>query len=259
MTSLRQKNSERYVLDQLLAALGRQSGYEIENSETPDFIISICGRREGVEITSYHNNGGKLSRRAVEEEWKDMVTSAEQFCKKRPEIGNVAVMIKFKARVPGKKEQGKFLEEIQNLICVNRDKLRSGVYRVRGEITSELMSRYVDSIHLREVDGIGKWDKAGNVIDLPAVRIASIIKEKSDKNYLEVDELWLVIYGGCTPSGMILLPDGLHEFMRCVELCTNLELSRFSRVYVFSKMGLFGWDRVRHWQEIQLPLSYLAS
>src|SRR5580704_4998378 len=55
MTRSTQKASERQTLDTLLSALGLRPEAKPVEGETPDFMLTLSGRRIGVEVTMYRS------------------------------------------------------------------------------------------------------------------------------------------------------------------------------------------------------------
>jgi hypothetical protein len=55
MTRLNQKASERQTLDTVLNALGLRPDAEPVEGEAPDFVVTLSGRRIGVEVTMYRS------------------------------------------------------------------------------------------------------------------------------------------------------------------------------------------------------------
>jgi len=94
--------------------------------------------------------------------------------------------------------------------------------------------------------------------------ISRIIVEKSEKQYRLTDELWLVVQGSQRPSETILAINGVSEFNARPDLQEILAASPFSRVYIFTAMGLFQWGPdggkwLRTMDQLFFPDSYTST
>jgi hypothetical protein len=98
----------------------------------------------------------------------------------------------------------------------------------------------------------GEWDANKNFgfVNRPAPTIARIIADKARKvkSYRHTDEIWLVIERSGRPSETVLPIRGITEFNENPQMREHLANSPFSRVYVFTAMGLFSWYRGGSWQ-----------
>jgi hypothetical protein len=247
MTRPIQKQYERETLIKLLSTIQVQLDSQPLEGETPDFMIPMSGRTIGVEVTMYQSGRtvAGLPKRAIEAEWEEFETSSQIFQRENTELTNVYILFRFKDAIPPRRERDVFFREV--LEFVRGTGCRIGNEYVdfwRGEITSSLMSKYLKDIVLRRCER-GQWDSnmTAGFIAVPAETISRIVTEKSAKQYRPADELWLVIEGSHRPSEMILAIRGVSELNASPDLLENLTASPFSRVYAFTAMGLFRWDR----------------
>jgi hypothetical protein len=104
MTRAIQKAEERAVLDLVFAGLGVLPDREPDLSgETPDAIVTIGGRRIGIEITAYDSGEmieGKHGRRQVESEWDKIKLASEAFRAIEPDLKDVNAILFFSGSVP---------------------------------------------------------------------------------------------------------------------------------------------------------------
>jgi hypothetical protein len=115
MTREVQKIIERRTLDVLLASLGLTPRQEPEAGEAPDFMVSLSGRRIGVEITIYSSADvvdGGYARRQVESEWDKLRLASQSFCTTHPDLRDINVNLIFAGPVPPQRQHADFLEEI---------------------------------------------------------------------------------------------------------------------------------------------------
>lgn len=245
MTRPIQKQDERETLIRLLATIRVQLDSHPLEGETPDFMIPVSGRMIGVEVTMYQSGRkvADLPKRAIEAEWEEFETSSQIFQRENTELTNVYILFRFKDAIPPRRERSVFFREV--LEFVRRTQINDEYVDFwRGEITSSLMSKYLKDIVLRRCEH-GHWDSniTAGFIAVPAETISRIVTEKSAKQYRPADELWLVIEGSHRPSEMILAIRGVSELNASPDLLENLTESPFSRIYAFTAMGLFRWDR----------------
>jgi len=115
------------------------------------------------------------------------------------------------------------------------------------------MTKYLRDI-VANIHKDAEWDsnKTSGFVEHPAPIISRIIADKTIlvKTYRKTDEMWLVIERSSRPSETVLPIHGVHELNTEYSLRNNLDNSSFSRVYVFTAMGLFQWDRLGGWQNV---------
>ncbi len=268
MTRPRKKQDESEALSELLSATRVELESQPLESETPDFVIRMSGRTIGVEITMYRSGQALagIPKRAIEAAWEEFETTSQIFRREHPELASIYILFRFKDAIPPRQEHDRFVCEV--LECVRCMGYRTGngcVSLWRGEITSPLMRKYLKDIVLRRCER-SEWDSnitAGFVV-APAGIISRIIVEKSEKQYRLTDELWLVVQRSQRPSETILAINGVSEFNASPDLQEILAASPFSRVYIFTAMGLFQWDRTAvngcaRWTKCFFPDSYIST
>jgi hypothetical protein len=246
MTRLAQKQQERAVLRQLFRN-SKIVDANYEDGERPDFIVRVANRSIGIEVTMFRSNEsrGDHSRRSVEASWEEL----KKLWGERER--NISVLLRFIANTPTRRELRGFLEEIVMFIETNKD-IISGRYQLfwRYTFSSPLMSKYLWAIGLAKYDQ-GSFDSnltAGFLVPRPAETIAAIVSGKSGKKFRAVNELWLVIHSSGRPSEMVLPINGASELDTCPRLQEVLEICCFSKLFIFTALGLLGWDAdCRRW------------
>jgi hypothetical protein len=159
---------------------------------------------------------------------------------------NIAIIFGFKNVIPCKKEHDQFFVEINEFISLHKNALTENLSPYSfDQFTSPLMMKYLLYI-AANIHESGEWDsnKTSGFVDRLAATVARIIATKASlvKSYRTTDEMWLVIQNSGRPSETVLPIHGITEF-------ANPEInSPFSRVYVFTAMGLFSWFRGGEWQ-----------
>src|SRR5579883_3252908 len=97
MTRSDQKAAERRTLERLLSALGI-AATDIDEGETPDFMLTTSGKRVGVEITMYQSGAtvdSGVSRRPVESEWEALELATRDFQAAHADLRNINVGLMF--------------------------------------------------------------------------------------------------------------------------------------------------------------------
>jgi hypothetical protein len=247
MTRPTQKQDEQRTLLELMAAIGVQLESCPMEGEVPDFMIQISDRTVGIEVTMYQSKRtvAGIQKRVVEAEWEELERSSQTFQNENSELAGIYILFRFKDGVPSRRERADFFCEILEFV-------RSNGCRIGDEwadfwcyeLTSPLMIKYLKAIVLRRGER-SEWDSniTAGFIDRPADTISRIVAEKSTRNYRPADELWLVIQRSHRPSEMVLPISGVSELDASLDLQRNLTASPFSKVYAFTAMGLFLWDR----------------
>jgi hypothetical protein len=251
MTREVQKTIERQTLEVVLAALGLRPDQEPEAGETPDFIVSLAGRRIGVEITMYSSSDtvdGGHRRRQVESEWDKLQAAARAHCTTRPELRDINVGLYFRGPVPPRRQHIDFIKEVADFIAAHRHELRSeDLDYWPPTISTPLMVEYLQVLYLR-VDRYAVWHSnlTASFVATPATStVADIVADKSTRNFWLADELWLAIQCG-TRISETLLPIGSNDF----NMVPALDGFRFSRVFALTYLGVYQWKAGEGWRKL---------
>ena len=249
MTRLNQKASERPTLDTVLNALGLRPDAEPVEGEAPDFVVTLSGRRIGVEVTMYRSGNtleGGSERRQAEAEWAKLLSASHAFRSARPELLDVNVGLMFKGTVPPRRLHAAFMEEVAAFIRAHRDDLKpSDIDYRQWDFSTPLMCDYLQIICLR-TDRHAVWhtNLAAGFVATPATStVADIVAAKSGKQFRLTDELWLAIQ--CSPliSETLLPIEGVADF----DSVPPLDGFLFSRVFVLTYLGVYHWKRGGGW------------
>ncbi len=244
MTRPIQKTSERATLDVVLAAVGLRLDQEPVAGETPDFTLSVSGRKIGVEITMYRSGDGS-GRRQVESEWDKLKIASDAFRNQHPELRDINVGLMFKDTVPPRRRHTEFMQEIAAFIRAQRGDLEShDVEYWPPSFPSALMREYLRTVYLR-VDRFAVWHSnlAGGFVARPDSTIAEIVAEKAQKNFRPTDELWLAIQCSVRISEMVSTILGVVDF----EAVPSLDAFPFERVFLLAFNGAYQWKRGEAW------------
>jgi hypothetical protein len=259
MTRPIKKAEEREIVERLLSAIHLNA--EIDDTcEKPDIILEAPDRPKiGVEVTMYASSKvvGNVTLRQVEAAWESVEFASREFRNENPILGDVAIIFRFRNVLPEKKEYSTFFQEIRDFVVAKKREITAqfAVYS-SYQFTSPLMTKYLTDIAVN-LHKSGEWDsnKTSGFVDRPANTIAKIISEKASKAkfYRKTQEIWLVIARSPRPSEFVLPISGIGEFSANVEIFESLKTAPFSRVYVFTAMGLFCWLQAGGWQVIGAP------
>jgi hypothetical protein len=252
MTRPSQKVSERQTLDTVLNGLGLRPEADLVEGETPDFMLTLSGRRIGVEVTMYRSGDtveGGSERRQAEAEWSKLLSASDAFRSARPELHDVNVILTFKGPVPPRRLHAEFMEEIATFTHTHRDGLEtSDIDYWQWDFSTPMMRDYLQSISLR-IDQHAVWytNLATGFVALPATStIPKIVAQKSRKQFRPTDELWLVIQTGTLISEILLDIEGVKEY----DSIQGLENSQFSRIFVLAFTGAYQWKRGDGWHKL---------
>jgi hypothetical protein len=252
MTRSVQKTDERAILDLIMVALGERSDREPEPGETPDFLVTIRGRRIGVEITAYDSGEvieGRHGRRQVESEWDKFKLASDAFRAAEPDLKDVNAILYFSGSVPPHREHTDFLNEIAAFIRAHRQELtnKDTDYDPR-HFSTPLMRAHLQVLYLRTCP-YAEWKAnldAGFVATATTSLIPDIVARKSTKQFRPTDELWIAIHCTTKISGT-LLPVDLSDFET---LSAPLAACQFGRVFVLTYLGSFQWKRGDGWRQL---------
>jgi hypothetical protein len=252
MTRPSKKASERQTLDRVLSGLGLCPDTEPVEGETPDFMVTLSGRRIGVEVTMYRSGEtveGGSERRQAEAEWPKLLAASDAFRSARPELGDVNVGFMWKGPVPPRRLHAEFMEEVAAFTRAHRDELKSSdIDYWPQDFSTTLLREYLQTIYLR-IDRHAVWytSLAAGFVALPETStIAEIVAEKSRKRFRPADELWLVIQSGTLISEMLLDINGAEDY----GTVRGLEDSQFSRVFALAFTGSYQWKRGDIWRKL---------
>jgi hypothetical protein len=251
MTREVQKTIERQTLEVVLAALGLRPDREPEAGEAPDFVVSLSGHRIGIEITMYSSTDtvdGRLGRRQVESEWDKLRSAAQAFCKTRPDLRDINIILMFSGPVPPRRQHIDFIKEIAAFVATQRHALRSEEIEYwPQDFSTPLMATYLQMLCIR-VDRFAGWSSnltAGFVATPATSTIADIVSDKSAKQFRPVDELWLAIQCS-TRISELLLPIGSNDF----DMVPSLDGFRFARVFIWTLLGVYQWKIGEGWRKL---------
>lgn len=251
MTRQRKKAAERAALAALLTALGVAPA-NVDEGETPDFVLALDGRSVGVEMTTFQSNtsmDGRLGRRQVESEWERLDKAIEAFRQARPELRDLNVGLMFHGAGPPRGVHQAFMEEVAAFALGRAVGLTDrDVELWPPAFTSPLMSKYLRTVYLRRCE-YARWysNIVAGWIGLPDSTLGQIVEQKSSRPFRATDELWLAIQSTTRVSELLIPLNGSADFEAIPGLEEVLRSSPFSRTFVFGPGGLFQWSRSTGW------------
>ena len=161
MTSSHQKQLERSILQFYLHIAGLHG--EVVAQELPDFVVTIRGRRIGVEITEYHQptySGHKFSRTQVEREWDRIRAAVVEYRESHTGLEDLSVRLSFtNLRVPNSNQHHHLIRAIHNEIERVKPDLSDRFTTIRiNDGHSAVLRRYLESIDVRVANSYLEWD-----------------------------------------------------------------------------------------------------
>ena len=193
------KEFERYYLKEFFKLLN-ETPENIQDSESPDFIVNIHQLEIGIEITEFHSDlkGEKgWPRRLVEEAWASLQKKIMTEVEKYEELKNMKGLLSFEnVEIPRNSEQKSFIDE---LIQVSLEMFKTGQQKISPGINYPLLNKYLKKFCLEKVNCYitWEWNHNASFIGLSERELINTVKSKIDraKDYLKrhVDELWLIV------------------------------------------------------------------
>jgi hypothetical protein len=250
VTRPEQKQQEREILGRYLRTIGLKGEIE-KGPEPPDFIVTVDGRRLGIEITEYHQpapSRRSRSRRMVEAEWRKLRDAVLDYRETHTGLENLSVILRFvQLEVPGRKDHKGFIRAVHNEIERVRPELdrQAKVIHI-GDRHPALLRQYLDGIVVGVVGSYLEWDwnlsfaGVGTSDEELTTLLASKLRLERPSG---VDELQLVMAGdGPTAATCIgfLRQDLLKGWPN---LNNTLEQSNFDAVTILHYRGICMWRR----------------
>ena len=235
----------------LLSALGT-TPEKIDESELPDFMLTMHGRTVGVEVTMYQSGttvgGAGFERRQVEAAWESLQLASREFRAAQPDISKVNVGLMFYNVVPPRGEHQQFMEEIAAFI--RNQEIRSERTRcLSHEFASPLMKKYLHTLVLNKSE-FAEWysNITSGWVAGPDSTLNKIVAEKAARTYRPSDELWSIIQCSHRISEIVLplSVDALNAI--------SMQGRPFSKIYLLAIDGVFQWDQLTGWTAIRLDI-----
>lgn len=261
MTTKAQKAEERRVLLSILEMLGVHVAEEdIFETDPPDFVIELCGKKVGVEVRRYHDQRSvapsKFPRPMVESAWQRFRTRALELARHRPELRGVDVWLSFyPLELPRERDWNQIIDEIAHLVTRHRHALRLERTEFSGwETGTPLLQKHVNSVRLADRGRHADWHWNGTsaFIGPPTdADMQALFAEKASKGYPALDELWLIVYGGSTISRTFPGTDDLAVLQSMTAANSELSKGPFSRAILWDpfRSYVFQWTERHGWRK----------
>jgi len=196
------KRIERHYIEEFFKLLG-ETPEDIQNTESPDFIINLHKLEIGIEITVFHSdlkNKKAWTRRLVEEAWTSLQKKIMTEVERNNELRNMNGLLSFKnLEVPPNSDHNLFVNEIVQL---SLEMIKTGCQKIAPGTNYPLLNKYLKNFCLEKVNCYITWEWNYNVsfIDLSETELINTVKPKTDrsKSYFKrhIDELWLIVISG---------------------------------------------------------------
>jgi hypothetical protein len=251
--SMSKKVVERFYLENFLKLLG-ETNTQIDEGESPDFIVTLRGKRIGIEVTEFHSDlkgaGGK-PRRVIEETWDLLQKNLKKAVEKHPELKGTHGFLMFKDLiVPPKSVHKKFIDEVIQLsidmICTNSEEIRADKRKF------PFFNQYLEKFRLKRINFphhiSWDWNQNASSIGLTEHEFINAIQSKMKKAHRyrrkRIEELWLLIISGYRLSQAMPPPEFLgNQLNDFYQLNDLLKTSGYNRVYLYQYM----FDAIYKW------------
>lgn len=257
------KEVERFYLESFLQ-LARHEPENINDHETPDFIITLNGKQIGIEVTEFHSDAkgsDGYPRRQIEEEWQKL-----QQEKLMPEVRQHSNLNTYNGilcfkelNLPFRPQYANFAKEVVRF-SLNNCNLKKGEGKEFNAFGSEfpLMRDYLKKFYLRNAGCYITWEWNHNAssVGLNEGELIGAIKKKINRlregGWPDLPEKWLLVVSGHQISqcmGGKLVQNKLPKF---TELNSQLKKSGFDKVFIYQHMfhSVFMFTK-EQWSQIQ--------
>lgn len=255
------KRVERCYLENFLKLLGKTPD-QIECGESPDFVVTLRGKRIGIEVTEYHSGlrgAGCRPRRAFEEEGDLLYQNISEEAKKYPELEGIGGSFSFKnLGVPPKSKHQEFIFQV---IQLTREKAQDVIHKNSLKIEPNerfsLLKQYVKKLLLYNT-GLPFHPHWGGIdvsfIAMNEDEFIAAIQPKINKSraYREkmikkgINKLWLLIVSGWSPSQTMPPLEHLEYKLKSFDRLNDaLKTSEYNKVYLYQYMS----DAIYEWPE----------
>jgi len=237
----KKKRLERFYLDEFLKLLGVVPD-NIQEIESPDFILDINKIRIGVELTEFHSDSkGEHGqpRRLIEESWKSLQQSIMDSVRKNGELDKTCGFLNFRVLdLPPKSKYDSFIKE---LILLSLDMIKTNIQRTKPGPNFPLLRKYLKEFELKKTNIriSWEWNYIADSIGLTEPELINAIQPKIERSsdYKEkgFDELWLLIVSGSYLSQT--MPTHLGDILQSFDMADGLlKESFFKKVYIYQYM-----------------------
>lgn len=243
MTRLTKKEDELRSLNTYLAAAAIRPDQPVDQSERPDFLLTVGAVRIGVEVTDFHVAG---NRREVEEHW-GLLRQWPMLLNDFPRHRHVE--LHFRAlRLPSRREAQAFVGEVFGLT--------SGTTALPTTITIAAdryptLSKYVSRVDVAEskIRYLGwSWNHDIAWIGVDEDELMAIVDSKLSSTIVAASTYWLMITEGATLSRVMAFMD--HEWLEAMpRLTRQLEQSAFDRL-ILLQSPILEWRRDEGWRTL---------
>lgn len=254
MTTSDQKKRERSILNQYLPSVGLDGGIVVEQ-ERPDFVITKCGRKVGVEITEYHQSNyscQSYSRTQVEAEWYKFRSDVIEYREAHEGLEGLSVLLTFaELKVPNGNDRSDFIEAVHKEIERLKPDISDQFTQIRvNEKSPAILQRYLTKIDVRLVGCYMEWDWNHMVASVGTSdeELFNILYTKlALTRDEEIDELHLVLAGDGPTGGSYIGYLSPNILAGWGQLNAALDRSDYDLVIILNYGESCVWRRMQGW------------
>jgi len=259
MTTKKQKEKERFILDRFLNATRIQPKKVADGKEPPDFYIYLPDEKTvGIEITEHHSSrriAGR-PRREFEEHWKKLNKVIDKYRMGNANTQKIMCLLCFKGLLPPRGQFTAFAREVVNFIASHASNMKETFDDLRINRENKLLIQYLYNFRVSLSRFYNQWttNYAADWIGLTEEELLATLKRKingtvPNDGKKEEKEDWLIIYSGTSLSQSMgdLSADKLNSFTNVQKL---LRKGPYTKVYILDYMEskVFLWE-TSTWKE----------
>ena len=246
------RKSEEQYLKRFLKSAGYNPERIDDGADPPDAVISLNGKRIGMEITEFYSDaphkGSKGSeRQAKQKEWRNLQSEINNELRRKLPSYSLFVLLTFKKpnnELPSRNQYRRFAEEIAETV---KKEIAENPKEIRREIHSfppefSLIQSYLHCIKLRKscredsiCDSIShRWGSIGMNQGALISTVEPKIESLNKAGWTGLSEKWLLIISGHELAQQIDPCDELVEtkLNSYSELNQKLAGSKFDKVFI---------------------------
>ena len=245
----KKKEFEHFYLKKFVELLGEKPK-DVEDRETPDFIVKLHQTKIGVEVMEFHSGSKRekgWTRRAIEEAWASLQRTIMEQVERCKGLENMYGFLSFKKlELPARSENRQFVIEF---IKQSLEMVKSDCNKIKPEPNYPLLNKYLAKFYLEKTRCYyisWEWNHNITSVGLTEIDLISAVKPKIEKaatyKQKDIGELWLLIVSGYRLSQEMgrLLSYKLNAFDQLNRL---LKQSGYDKVYIYQYMidGIYEW------------------
>ena len=224
----------------------------IEETECPDFIVTLDGRQAGIEVTRFHPDSPQKEKyplAQIEGEISRLKENVEKEAEKYPELKGHLLQIS--PKIPKLPPKSQYKIVIDEVIQIARYLTQEGYDEIEPDERFPHSKECAKRVRLEKLDPSSPFEflwsnpsfcelgKGKSIED----GLLKVVKRKFRKasNYRKVDELWLLIVDFILGKSQMGTPESLSEKLNRFKRLNDFILKTkriFSKIYIYQPFFL---------------------